>query len=216
MDALFLLGKLTLGLVNRVKTYVYLWGAGIAAVIYLLYRYAPDQVSKMWIIPAILVALFLGLLALRLSPDYRELQERAENPFYGYAYAPKTGLLKNSKDGMYYCVSCHSKGTRSLLREQEDGSWQCPNVDCGAVYGQKQEPSFVFDEAMGVYRETESGILYCASCYANGKKTPLKKIENGWLCVDKNCKTFYPEPGFRKPGIQSMRRPGGVNFDGYS
>jgi hypothetical protein len=61
---------------------------------------------------------------------------------------------------------------------------------------------YEFVEDIGVYKKKkDDGLYYCASCLlsAPAVSSPLKKRKDGWLCNVKTCRTFFPNPSYRKP-----------------
>lgn len=50
-----------------------------------------------------------------------------------FEFDKKTGVIRNKKDGLYYCISCLHKNIKSPLQESEKG-WKCLNIDCGIYY----------------------------------------------------------------------------------
>lgn len=72
-------------------------------------------------------------------------------------------------------------------------------------------PWLKFDGALGVYRDTKSGVAYCTSCRTGfNRLSPLQEKEDGWYCRVRDCQQVYRNPlysGSRKPSI--TRKPSG-------
>jgi len=63
------------------------------------------------------------------------------------------------------------------------------------VYLYRQRPKYIFIRDLSIWQEKKTGIYLCTSCMANGKKSPLKEYEKGWLCLNKDCQSVYYKQG---------------------
>lgn len=65
---------------------------------------------------------------------------------------------------------------------------------------------FEFDEKIGILRNPKDSLTYCTSCLHKGIKSPLKVQENGWMCLNKECHSFYSNPDYNAPAYKPIQR----------
>lgn len=67
---------------------------------------------------------------------------------------------------------------------------------------------YEFDEKIGILHNPKDNLAYCISCLHKGIKSPLKVQDNGWLCLNKDCGKFYPNPEYKEPVYKPIHRTG--------
>jgi len=94
--------------------------------------------SILLLLPIILLLLLILALSLVFI-----LYNKLKNPINDYEFDQDLGILRNPKDGLYYCTSCLLKGIKSPLRVY-DASWECQSMECKRIYRSNSEkkPSF--------------------------------------------------------------------------
>lgn len=52
---------------------------------------------------------------------------------------------------------------------------------------------FDYDVNTGILTNKKDGLRYCLSCQQKGLKSPLKREDTGWRCLNKDCYIYYKE-----------------------
>ena len=120
-----------------IKRYIQITGIVLIGVLYFFaHLFATLFSDKFSSVPKLLlwqIILYLLATILLLIPLIILLYLKLKNPYNKFDIDDKTGVLKNKKDGHFYCPSCFQKNIYSVLKITENG-WQCLNKDCNKFY----------------------------------------------------------------------------------
>lgn len=123
-----------------IKRYIEIFGIVLVGLFYLFAHLLALQFPHIFGNTSIVllwqIILYQLVTILLIIPYIIYLLNKLKNPYRYFDIDDKTGVMKNKKDGHYYCPSCFQNGTNSIMKTTEDG-WQCLNKNCNKFYGKE-------------------------------------------------------------------------------
>jgi hypothetical protein len=58
---------------------------------------------------------------------------------------------------------------------------------------------YLFNEINGVCSHKKTGKFFCTSCLIKNIESPLKTLSYGWICLNKECNSYYNDPNNPEP-----------------